>query len=206
VNIDTKFKLNEVVKEHEVSTEWEYQKTSELLYKFFDIFDKHFFENKLPLGLIVFEIKNKKTLGSYTIAHNGFGAKDEITFNIRHINRPKFKLLSTLLHEMLHLYENRFREDDGTKYTNHHNKFFREKSKEFGIPSNHRGQTLEIINPFLDLVKKHGIDIEEKEIETEVISAKSKMKKWSCKCMNIRSAKEVDATCNNCGQNFEMAF
>jgi len=33
---------------------------------------------------------------------------------------------------------------------------------------------------------------------------KTKMKKWSCGCTNIRCAVDLDATCNKCGQKFEL--
>lgn len=35
------------------------------------------------------------------------------------------------------------------------------------------------------------------------IKAETKMKKWTCGCMNIRCAVELDATCNLCKQIFE---
>jgi len=33
---------------------------------------------------------------------------------------------------------------------------------------------------------------------------RSKMKKWSCDCTNIRAAVEVEATCNKCSNTFKL--
>lgn len=197
--------IHEHLKKHEITAEWEYQNKSELFYQFFDKFNSTFFENKLPLPVFAFKARRKSNLGYYKIGTNEFGIKDEIGFNIRHINRPKFKLLSTLLHEMTHLFEIHFREDDGMKYTNRHSKFFREKTKEMGIPSDKSGCTIEIEKKFLDFLKENGINIEEKEITEEANNTKKNYLKWRCKCSKIMSGRKNDLniTCNICGEQFE---
>ena len=43
------------------------------------------------------------------------------------------------------------------------------------------------------------------EIKPKPLGGHSKMKKWFCGCTNVRCAVELNATCNECGNPFELA-
>lgn len=65
-----------------------------------------------------------RTLGSYRAA-NGFGLDDEVVLNTRHLDRPMAEVLRTLLHEMLHQWQQRL----GTPgKNNYHNQEYRDKA------------------------------------------------------------------------------
>ena len=50
-----------------------------------------------------------------------------------------------------------------------------------------------------------GTDTGTDETKPKPLGGNSKMKKWFCGCTNIRCAVELNATCNNCGNQFELA-
>ena len=87
---------------------------------------------------------------------------------------------------------------------------------DFGIICNAKGYHSGVGNPFVFLLKKHGIvfngEMKSKSDDTIKIpprvkpKGQSKLKKWSCGCTNIRVAvKEFEAKCLKCGNLFELA-
>ena len=64
--------------------------------------------------------------GHFRYGHNGFGLKGEIALNSRYLGLPPYEVLGTLLHELLHGWQ----DAHGTPgKRNYHNRQFRTKAK-----------------------------------------------------------------------------
>ena len=190
--------------EEEVVVNWKHSERARELYKFFDLFNRRFFAGKLPTPAISFRPGRVTTLGWYRIGRNEFGVKDQINLNTLHLERPKYLSLVTLLHEMVHQWQDYFGKH-GARY--YHNKQFQAKSRELGIPSDSKGYTLSITDPFIEFCRRHGVDFQERSIGGLYIiqrrRGKSKLKKYNCGCTNIWAATKVRANCRLCGGEFE---
>jgi hypothetical protein len=204
---------NIAVKENGIrATDWGYRDLSELLYAWFNRFNERFFENLLKTPVISFERTRINTLGHFVIDRNPFGLKWNINLNRLYVGLPLVDILSILLHEQIHLWQQEFGKKKGKNpHNNYHNKEFRLKAKLLGIPSNESGMTLYYQNPFLSFLRDHGVRISsrffrDKEVK-QMRSSKSKLKKWSCGCTNVRVAiPDFRAKClkEKCGNQFEL--
>lgn len=93
------------------ATEWKHKETAEDLYKWGDVFRYHFFspasegDYELPQPLVAIAPMDYRTLAAYRLKENPLGLRYEIIMNEVYIDRPKWELLETLLHEMVHLYQ-----------------------------------------------------------------------------------------------------
>lgn len=211
-------KINLILREHETSTQWELAPLTQKLYHFFDLFNSQFFNSFLPQPAISFQKTGVIRYGHYRLGRNDFGILHEINLNRRYLTRNFVELLVTLLHEMIHLWQDVTK--GMPKTMNYHNKGFQEKSKELGIPSNHKGQTTDVTDPFVSLVmanlktdgdkpdKEKDLDID--KVKEEITKDKkpkgeSKLKKYSCGCTNVRvGTSRFSATCNFCGNEFVL--
>jgi len=210
---------NRTIKEHEIQTnEWVFSDLSQELYTWFDLFNKRFFENKLQNPVISFQKTRINSLGHFVLDRNEFGLKWNINLNRRYVDLPLIDKLSILLHEQCHLWQQEFgkKKSNGSR-NNYHNVEFRAKAYELGIPSSIYGVTLAYKDPFLLYLKEHGVDLKSELFSDdgccgEFIAkykgfrkkGKSKLKKWSCGCTNIRVAvSDFWAKCLNCGNEFK---
>lgn len=112
-------------------------KTYNDLNKAYDFFNKQLFAGELPACLITMQ-RHKKAYGFF--AGGRFGSRDgsivtdEIALNPSHFDRSTEASLSTLVHEMAHLWQHHFGKPSRSGY---HNKEWAEKMKEIGLmPSN----------------------------------------------------------------------
>ena len=199
---------NAVIRSHEIQTdEWQFSKLSEQLYTWFDRFNERFFHDELQTPAISFRTTGVNTLGHYVIDRNEFGLKWNININQLYTDRPLMMTLATLLHEELHEWQMEFgkRKHRG----NYHDIEYRKKSMELGIPSNKHGETLGYIDPFVALLREHGVDAEI-TIRRDVpllmpMPGSSKLKRWSCGCTNVWVAvKDFQAKCLKCSNEFEL--
>jgi hypothetical protein len=170
---------------------------------------KELLEGKsIPEIIISVDVNNAKQLGHFKIGRDGLGLKWRISMNLRHLSRPKGNVLSTLLHEMLHAWQHS--EGNPPKDFRTHNTEFRELSAELGIPTDSKGHDLGIKadSPFEAYLKRHKIEGKIGLVEKKLTGKPkgSPLKKWSCQCpVNVRVAvAEFNATCNICGELFEL--
>jgi hypothetical protein len=205
--------INKVVKENEIQAEgWVYSNLSELLYDWFDRFNVWFFGNALKTPVISFEKTRINSLGHFVIGRNAFGLKWNINVNSMYASRHLVDTLSTLLHEMVHQQIYEFgRKKPRSSNNNYHNKEYRLKADQLGIPCDEYGRTLYYRNPYLSFLKSQGVKVKprfttDKKDEVDDFSARpgiSKTKKWSCGCQIARVGRRVfRVTCDICGRKF----
>lgn len=146
--------------------------------------------------------------GHFRYGHNGFGLRGEVALNLLYMSgrRPDWQVLGTLLHELLHAWQQAHGKPAKGYY---HNRQFRAKALEFGLIVDERGVT-EYANdsPFQTLLRLHGVEIPDFE-ETPPRARRagdSKLKKWCCGCTNVRVAvSDFQARCLKCGDLFRPA-
>ncbi|MBX3395551.1 MAG: hypothetical protein KF841_09305 [Phycisphaerae bacterium] len=143
--------------------------------------------------------------GQFREGHNGLGLRGEITLNAKYLDgsRPMWEVLGTLLHELLHGWQ---QAHGSPGKGNHHNREFREKAAQLGLLIDKKGLTgYAAFGPFKTLLIQSGIDAP--STETPVPSRRprgtSKLKKWSCACTNVWCAvSDLLADCQECGSPF----
>lgn len=140
----------EIRKNAENARDWEYSQEAQYLYGMAVLFKDrlldpvlHTDRGRLPDPVISFEnLRNKKTLATYTLHRNPQGLLDEITFNTAHYG-PKdgkklwswgrWAQLETLLHEQVHLWQQNFGEHPVQPGRITHNKEFVDKCESLGL-------------------------------------------------------------------------
>ena len=189
--------------------DWNLNQLARELYWWTDFFNAAFFKNQpVPIPAISFEKTKITNLGHYVIGRNAFGIKDNININRAHLNRPLWDILATLIHEMTHCWQAQYGQPSNSWF---HNKQFQLKMQQFGIICDRKGAHQGVGDPFVFLLKKHGIAFNHVTAPDGLIKipprprGNSKLKKWSCGCTNIRVAvKDFKAKCLKCGNKFEL--
>jgi len=209
--------LNERINIHIMENEkdahdWELNALASELYWWVDFFNIAFFgEQPVPVPAISFEKTKISSLGHYVIGRNAFGIKENININRAHLKRPLWDLLATLLHEMTHSWQYLYGHPSKSWF---HNKEFQMKLLEFGIVTDNRGCHLGLGDPFVYLLKKHGVKLDHNKDPDGIIrippkekpKGTSKLRKWTCGCTNIRVAvPDLEAKCLKCGNMFEVS-
>jgi hypothetical protein len=216
-------RINIEIMENELSAmDWELNPLAYELYWFIDLFHATFFKDTpVPLPALTFEKARINNLGFYRLGLNDFAVKEQINLNRLHLDRPLWNILSTLFHELIHLYEYQYIPENKRTKGWYHGKAFRTKMEEFGIYCADNGAHIGI-NPkgkFVLLLVQHGVSFKEIPgfsmngsgsviipIEPKAkVKGKSKLKKWSCGCQIARIGTcDFCATCDICGCNFEL--
>lgn len=206
--------VNVQIRTHETQIkDWELWEKAQELYSWYDLFNKEFFESGLGVAVLSFDTVRINTLGHYVIGRNGIGIEHNINLNFLHLDCEKWRLLRTLLHEMIHQYQIAFGLKDRTCQGNYHNKAFRAKAISLGIPCDFQGHSIEPpTDPFVAFLKQHGVEVDFtcKVSEHELLGiGRSTLDKFSCQCnppINVRVADHrFSAKCNHCGQDFKPA-
>ena len=195
------------------ASEWELNPLVWELYWWVDFFNIAFFNAQpVPAPGFTFEKTRVTKLRYYVVERNACGYKNIINLNRTNLNRPLWEILTTLLHEMTHSWQVMYGKPSNSWF---HNKEFTLKMMDFGIVCTSNGCHNGVGDPFVFLLKKHGIVFNSvMRSESDNIlkipprakpKGKSKLKKWSCRCTNIRVAvKEFEAKCLKCGNEFEL--
>jgi hypothetical protein len=183
------------------------------LYWWVDFFNIAFFNTQpVPAPVFTFEKTRMTNLGYYVFGRNACGTKNIITLNRSILNRSLWEIQTTLLHEMTHSWQAMYGKPSNSWF---HNKEFTLKMMVFGIVCTSNGCHSGVGDPFVFLLKKHGIVFNSvMRSESDNIlkipqrtkpKGRSKLKKWSCGCTNIRVAvNEFEAKCLKCGNEFEL--
>jgi DNA repair protein RadC len=173
----------------------------------FDFFNMAFLKEQSVPPLPIFCKKENLTLGHHIIGQGEFGLKQN--FCQVHLCRPLWQILVIVCHEMTHAWQELFGKPSDSWY---HNKDFCCKLLEFGVACNMTGRNYGVKDPFVSSLKRNGIVINQPMGTDGLImippvtkpKGKSKLKKWSCGCTNVRVAvKDFQAKCIRCGNAFE---
>jgi predicted SprT family Zn-dependent metalloprotease len=108
----------------------------------YDHLNRELFRDQLPPCLITLSRRDRRTYGHFSPARfqeiNGQCHTDEIAMNPQHfLERPMAEVLSTLAHEMTHLWQAHFGKPSRSSY---HNKEWGKKMKEVGLYPSSTGQ------------------------------------------------------------------
>ncbi len=194
----------QVLAEHQVTDDWNHRDLLCELHRWAKILDFEF-NLKIPTIVLCVDRLRRATLGHFRPGHNGFGLRHEIAINHTHpVHREPWEVLGTLLHELLHAWQEAHgRPGKG----NYHNREFHDKALACGLIVDEWGHTQYAPqSPFFDLLRKHGVFVPEIPVPVHKPKGCSKLKKWSCGCTNVRVAiGDFEALCLRCGNKFLRA-
>ncbi len=224
-----------IKKNAESARDWEYSEEAKYLYGFAVLFRDRLIDpiaridrSQMPDPVISFDdLRNNKTLAAYTLARNAQGLLDEITFNTAHYmleegmivwQYGRWAQLETLLHEQIHLWQQRVGQQPIKPGRSHHNREFIQKCESLGLhPLPDVGCHIAVADgPFAQLMKELRIerpddvprDKSKKDwFKREREKGKSTLTKWECGCgQKIRVGKKdwPGATCKACGTAYVM--
>jgi len=139
-----------VRKNAETATDWEYKDEAVYLYRLAIIFRDRLVDpilrtdrNQVPDPVISFDdLRNNNILAAYTLNRNPQGLLHETTFNIAHYENidgkkvwkfGKWAQAESLLHEMLHLKQQKYGREPYKRGRSTHNKEFCDMAKQLGL-------------------------------------------------------------------------
>jgi hypothetical protein len=197
-----------IIENGKYNQDWIFSTIAGELYWWVDFFNIAFFKDQpVPVPVIAFSKNRVTTRGNYKSKHNGFGVTGTLVLNRNHLDQPIWVTLATLLHELTHAWQTLY----GTPSTSwFHNQEFRQKMAVCGITCNTKGHHTHLADPFVFLLKKHGVllsggsDAQMQVGPMPRRRGQSKLKKWSCGCTNVRVAvRDFEAQCLKCRNLFK---
>lgn len=203
-------------------------KQTEMLEKMFDLYNKTFFNEELHDVALTIQTCGRKqnTLGWCSIGtiwvenKKPNGEKEEnsyreINLSAEFMNGGIYEVSSTLIHEMVHALNSQRGVKDCNPKTQNHNKHFRELAEQSGLHVERmekRGWADTSLTPMTykkieDFLKEGLIEdvfnFARTAPEKPTVVRKPK-RKYFCNCgTKFSSTKDIDATCNVCGQKFD---
>jgi hypothetical protein len=193
---------------HQAREPWAHQALVAELASFAELMKVEFKLNLPPYALLIDRLRGR--LGHWRYVHNGFGLAKELAIDERHAaHSMRWRVLGTLLHELLHGWQDRNgRHGRG----NYHNKEYRTKAADFGLVVDSRGYTQYRDGVFTEFLRRHGVEVPTLHDGPELDAphrplggrGTSKLKKWTCACpVNVRVAvPNFRARCLACCQEF----
>ena len=184
-----------------------YDNFYEVINDWFDKFNYEFFDVKLGTPMIFFTNDNCDSLDII----NTYGIKWVHNVSVHEQHPPLWLILMTLLHEMVYEYVKKCIDLRKSKKYDCQNIEFQRKMESLGIPCDSQKGTIEIKNPFVSFLKKHGVEVEpvkflkNKGFERVEKGSKLKLKNWTCGCTDVRVAiEDFQARCLKCGKKFTL--
>jgi len=103
-SVDTE-PINAALKEHSLNLDdWGFQEANTVLHQWAERFNI-VFNMGLQTPVIRLDRISTRALGTYPSGRNGFGLRHEITLNTRYLEQPMAEQLATLLHGMIHQWQ-----------------------------------------------------------------------------------------------------
>jgi hypothetical protein len=170
------------------------------------------FKREMPKPVITIQTRGRRRMKGWYAHHRWQNDQleplSELNVCAEDLACPIEEIAEVLLHEMCHRANALDGIDDCSK-NQYHNKHFKTRCEAIGLQCEkmgHYGWAQTSLTPELaaQVATVHIAPAAFSlfRLSREQAKAPIKMKKWSCGCTNIRAAKEVDATCNRCGQRF----
>jgi len=168
-----------------------------------------------PQILFRFYRDGTAVLGHYHRGRNDAGLRWEVSINPRHLqHRSEAQVASTVLHELLHCFE----DITGTmpkSRNNYHSAWFRRHAKFLGIPCTTYGHDLGIADPspFAVWAHERGLSFESEMLATasavNEVHVRPKRAAWICDCPQdqlvvvlVAAGAELRARCGRCGAEY----
>ena len=233
----------EVRKNAEGARDWQYAEQAAFLYRWSSILRDELLDpvlvssrQRLPDPVIGFDPMRIETLAAYTLVRNPQGLLYEITFNVVHMRDEdghqvweygQYGQLETLLHEMIHLWQQNFGQHPIKLGKVTHNAEFVRKCEYFGLhPRLGSGAHAHIADGlFEECMRRHGIskpdtsqlpdgNLEDwfkwflKFLEGGERKGRSTLALYECPCgQKVRVGKKTwpGAVCKACGGEYQQA-
>lgn len=212
----------EAIRHHvEGAEDWEWHEIASQLYVWTDRFNDRFHNRQMPEAVLSFERMDHRILAAYTLRRNAQGLLYEITFNVKHLDRPLWETLETLMHEYVHLWQQNYGQHPVER--NYHNEEFVSVCEALGLhPLIGSGVHLQPADGlFAEFLKAYGVPEPDPLAEPKMNpkgkpldwwadpekrpQGRSTLRKWSCGCQNVRvGTAEFHAQCLRCGNVFEL--
>lgn len=213
----------EAIRRHvEGADDWEWHEIASQLYVWTDRFNDRFWQRQMPEAVLSFERMDHRVLAAYTLRRNAQGLLYEITFNVKHLERPLWETLETLMHEYVHLWQQNYGQHPVSR--NYHNEEFVGACETIGLhPLIGAGVHVRPADGrFAEFLRAYDVP-EPAPLAEPIVSPKGKpldwwadpearpqgrstMRKWTCGCQSVRvGTREFHAQCLRCGNLFERA-
>ena len=195
-----------------------YTKAVTELKNIYDNLNRDYYEDKLPEVVITIQSSPKgKAYGWYAKDRWGIEtdkekAFDEINISAEYLSRPIENIVSTLQHEMVHLYCAINDIKDTSNNNVYHNKKFKEEAEQRGL-SIEKAQTIgySVTTPteeFIEYIKGLNITDDAFKFFRKMPMGKEKTKKtakkttkYTCPCceVSVRGEPDLEIECKKCG-------
>lgn len=195
-----------------------YQANLTALNKAFDFLNEKFFGSALPKTVITIQADMKQRAYGWFTAFESWANTDtnkstEINISANYLNRPPQESISTLLHEMCHLYAYHIKIQDTSRSGTYHNARFKEIAEGRGLEvAKHekygwtmtklKEETKSIIQPIVELLTLKRI------VPTKATGKTSSTRKYVCEqcSMTVRATKAVNVICGDCGVQMSEVY
>ena len=204
-----------------------YNRAAGYLNQIFDLLNDRFFENELSKPVITIQ-STPRAYGHYTLydawSVDGEKGMREINMGAGTLARPIEEVAATLLHEMVHYYNDLHEIKDCSRGNTYHNKNFRDAAQARGLQIEHhptygwsitkpgdellqlcldydlRDIRLNRIDGFFARMGGSGTHDGSSAVGTATTTKKSSSRKYVCPCcgMIVRATKEVRIKCMDC--------
>ncbi|WP_233554173.1 SprT-like domain-containing protein [Absiella sp. AM27-20] len=190
----------------------------EKLESLFSKFNERFYEGELQKPVITVSPDTTKGAYGWCTSWKAWTDSDdsegyyEINMCAEHLNRKFEEVCSTLLHEMVHLWNLQNEIQDTSRNGSYHNKKFKDVAECHGLiieKDKKYGWTLTSLNEeakvFIKSLNADGFAIYRKKLAHIKSTSKQSTRKYvcpSCGCI-IRATKEVRVICSDCNVEFE---
>lgn len=190
----------------------------EKLESLFSKFNERFYEGELQKPVITVSPDTTKGAYGWCTSWKAWTDSDdsegyyEINMCAEHLNRKFEEVCSTLLHEMVHLWNLQNEIQDTSRNGSYHNKKFKDVAECHGLiieKDKKYGWTLTSLNEeakaFIKSLNAEGFAIYRKKLAHIKSTSKQSTRKYvcpSCGCI-IRATKEVRVICSDCNVEFE---
>ena len=195
-----------------------YTKAVTELKNIYDNLNRDYYEDKLPEVVITIQSSPKgKAYGWYAKDRWGIEtdkekAFDEINISAEYLSRPIENIVSTLQHEMVHLYCAMNDIKDTSNNNVYHNKKFKEEAENRGL-SIEKAQTIgySVTTPteeFIEYIKGLNVTDDAFKFFRKMPMGKEKVKKtakkttkYTCPCceVSVRGEPDLEIECKKCG-------
>ena len=187
----------------------------EVLYKAFDLFNEHYFDNELPPCMITLQKKRPNKNADFIVEPIWFSTKSDdefyqININPINMNREPEEILSSLLHEVIHYYCTLYKIKDCKQKV--HTTAYKEVAENHGLDVQYdddigwsitslNNESIELVK---DLIEEYKDDFVYMYIEKRPV--KKSLFKYVCSSCGMKAYAKAEKSivCGDCGTNLIM--